>query len=59
MLYLSLEEEEEFVSFPLKCTPTRKQVMVSVQEIVNEKGICTIITGQQSLCSQVIVTAQV
>ena len=47
--YLSLEEEEELVSFLLKCVRigcprTRKQVMALAQEIVNEKGIHTIIS---------------
>ena len=47
--YLSLEEEEELVSFLVKCARigyphTRKQVMALVQEIVSEKGVCTIIS---------------
>ena len=47
--YLSLEEEEELVSFLLKCAHigyphTRKQVMTLVQEFVNDKGINTVIS---------------
>ncbi len=47
--YLSPEEEEELVSFLVKCARigyphTRKQVMSLVQEIVNAKGIITTIS---------------
>ena len=47
--YLSLEEEEELVSFLVMCAcigypHTRKQMMALVQVIVNEKGIETTVS---------------
>ena len=47
--YLSIDEEEELVSFLVECAKigyphTRKQVIALVQEIINEKGIKSIIS---------------
>ena len=47
--YLTIEEEEEFVSFLVECAKigyphTRKQAMALMQEIMNEKGITTTIS---------------
>ena len=48
--YLNIEEEEQLTSFLLECAKigyahTRKQVIALVQQIVNSKGISTIVTN--------------